>query len=228
MDGRLRARAEEAAREAREVMEHPMQPPAEQVASLEQNVAAAQAAARAVVESGPTARELAAPTRNEQRRADEQGRAALGQVLESLNPRIYEGLIFLDSYLERYGFRSGGHLEIRIDLERVRAAGYKIDEEQVERDLRTNPEAALRRFVGLGVEGAVEIVQTGGAPGGLRPAGTRMEEGELMLFIGMIKRAEEAYRKIMEQEAGKRRAAGLPAEAPPPAVAYVVSGSAQA
>lgn len=134
------------------------------------------------------------------------------------NPRVYEGLMALDQYLDRYGLRGGGHIEIRIDLEKIRAAGYAIDEERVGEALRTNPEAVLRHFAGLGVEGAVEIVQTGGAAGGLRPPGTRMEASELLQLMGMMRLAEEACAKIAQQ--GNERQ--------PRMLAYGISGHAQA
>lgn len=155
-------------------------------------------------------------------RADEQGKAALEQVLESMNPHIYEGLMFLDSYLDRYGFREGGHIEIRIDLEKVRAAGHKIDEERVGQDLSANPEAVLTYFIGLGIADAVEIVQTGGAAGGLRPPETRLEAREFLQFMGLLKRAEQACSIITQEEA--RQAAGQPA---PAMFAYGISGISQ-
>jgi len=69
LDANVRGAREEAAG----VLEHPMRPPAEQMAPLQENVAAAQAATRDALESGQRARELVAPTRNEQRKAEDRG-----------------------------------------------------------------------------------------------------------------------------------------------------------
>ncbi|MEW6035842.1 MAG: hypothetical protein AB1529_04475 [Candidatus Micrarchaeota archaeon] len=70
----------------------------------------------------------------------------------------------LDSHLDRYGIRGGGHLSIRIDLDAVRAAGITVDEELLEQGLRTNPAGVLGTFLNRDLGGAIQITQTGGRP----------------------------------------------------------------
>jgi len=84
----------------------------------------------------------------------------------------------------------------------------------------------LRHFIRLGAEDSVEIVQTAGAVGGHRPPGTRLDAGEFLQFMGLLKLAEHAYESIRQKEnEGAGRAARQPEQA---MSAYEVSGNAQA
>jgi hypothetical protein len=113
----------------------------------------------------------------------------LDAILSPDSPPQVQRLLGFESFLDRYGIRGGGYISIRIDLEALRADGHVIDEAAVERDLRANPAAVLTHFLSLGVEGAVQIVQTEPAAGGMRPAGTQLSTAEFSDFVNLVSAA---------------------------------------
>ncbi len=104
------------------------------------------------------------------------------------DPEI-QRLANLDSFLDRYGIRGGGHLSIRVDLDAIRAAGITVDEDTLEQGLRTNPAGVLGVFLSRGLGDYIQISQTGGAAGGQRPPGTSLDVAEFLSFNSLLNTA---------------------------------------
>ena len=111
----------------------------------------------------------------------------------------------MENLLIKYGYRAGGHIEIRIDLEAIRrhleGQGQTLDDADIERRLRSNPSELFTTLATIGVEPSpVQIWQTASNEG-LRPAGTDITLSEFAGFVSALGRIRSAAVTVAEAQA---------------------------